>query len=720
MKRILSLLLTLVCLSTLVGQTTRSPVVVIQRQQTMVNTGAWSWSGSNARFSIPSFASAPSSPSNGMLYYNTTTSSIRAYLNGVWITAAPTGGVTYPIALNLGGTGTALGNGSAGNLIRSDGAGAVAWSTLTFPATSTINQLLYSSAANVVGGLATGNYSLLQTGATGVPAWGSITGSRALVTDVNGVVIAATTTAAEIGYVNGVSSAIQNQLDNKQALDGTLTAFAGLTIGTNELVYGTGADAFSMLAVNATGTNKFLRQVSSGAPSWEELAAGDIPDISATYQPLDADLTTLAASTAWRVFYSNGSSVITELVLGANGTFLESNGASTAPAFRTLLAADIPDISGTTGAIGATLVSLAGLTETNGGIPYGTADNAYAWLGAGAEGTLLMGNGAGAPSFLGAGTAGYFLIANGAADPVWTTQPTLTSLEGLTFTNGDVIYATGADALAVLDHGTSGYVLQANGVGAPSWLDIVNSYQPLDADLTTLAAPTTWRMFYSDGSNVITEFVLGANGTFLESNGANAAPAYRTLTVSDLTALTANRAVQTGAGGILEVATTTSTELGYVNGVTGAIQGQIDAKDDTDWNEALGSDGTYEGQTASVTVGENVVFGEVIVKKSDGEYYLTDADAVTTMPGQLIALETKGDGQACLALVVGYIREDDWNWTVGDGQANLLFPDDGTPGAMVQQAAKPSDSGDQLQVIGRVITADCIYFYPSYVLVEVN
>jgi len=71
-----------------------------------------------------------------------------------------------------------------------------------------------------------------------------------------------------------------------QPLDGTLTAIAGLTIGANELIYGTGVDAFSMLAVNATATNKFLRQVSSGALSWEALVAGDIPDILSIYLPL--------------------------------------------------------------------------------------------------------------------------------------------------------------------------------------------------------------------------------------------------------------------------------------------------------------------------------------------------------------------------------------------------------------------------------------------------
>lgn len=70
----------------------------------------------------------------------------------------------------------------------------------------------------------------------------------------------------------------------------------------------------------------------------------------------------------------------------------------------------------------AALASIAGRTETNGGILYGTADDTYAWLAAGAEGTLLMGNGVGAPSWLGAGTANSILQANGDADPTWVSS----------------------------------------------------------------------------------------------------------------------------------------------------------------------------------------------------------------------------------------------------------------------------------------------------------
>jgi len=46
-----------------------------------------------------------------------------------------------------------------------------------------------------------------------------------------------------------------------------------------------------------------------------------------------------------------------------------------------------------------TLQSLDGLTETNGGLPYGTADNAYGWLAAGAAGKVLQANGAAAPTW---------------------------------------------------------------------------------------------------------------------------------------------------------------------------------------------------------------------------------------------------------------------------------------------------------------------------------
>lgn len=75
----------------------------------------------------------------------------------------------------------------------------------------------------------------------------------------------------------------------------------------------------------------------------------------------------------------------------------------------------------------------------------------------------------------------------------------------------------------------------------------------------------TWRNAAHDGN-----LALSVNASDqLTFNG---------VVISGSTALTASRAVVTNGSGVLTAATTTSTEIGYVNGVTSAIQTQIDLK----------------------------------------------------------------------------------------------------------------------------------------------
>lgn len=76
----------------------------------------------------------------------------------------------------------------------------------------------------------------------------------------------------------------------------------------------------------------------SGAVAWGDIT-GTLADQTDLQTALDTkaniagSLTQFIGNTAWRVFYSNGSGDIVELALGADGTFLKSNGASSAPTF---------------------------------------------------------------------------------------------------------------------------------------------------------------------------------------------------------------------------------------------------------------------------------------------------------------------------------------------------------------------------------------------------
>jgi len=118
------------------------------------------------------------------------------------------------------------------------------------------------------------------------------------------------------------------------------------------------------------------------------------------------------------------------------------------------------------------------------------------------------------------------------------------------------------------------------------------------------------------------------------------------------------------------------------------------------------------------TVGENVVANEALFMESDGKYWKADADAVGTMPVKVLAMEDILADAAGLLLHEGYYRDESWAWVLGSGEANLLFAHT-TPGELVQFANKPVGSGDQVQVVGYVVTAKVIYFDPSLEIVEV-
>jgi hypothetical protein len=134
---------------------------------------------------------------------------------------ASNGGIFY----STGSAGAILsGTATARQMLQSGALGAPAWSTATWPATTTINQLLYSSAANVVGAVSTANGGILNANASGVPGM--------TVTPVLGV---PGTSTGTMGFA-GLSS-------------GTATIAAQAAAGTPTLTLPTASGTF---AVNAS------------------------------------------------------------------------------------------------------------------------------------------------------------------------------------------------------------------------------------------------------------------------------------------------------------------------------------------------------------------------------------------------------------------------------------------------------------------------------------
>lgn len=156
------------------------------------------------------------------------------------------------------------------------------------------------------------------------------------------------------------------------------------------------------------------------------------------------------------------------------------------------------------------------------------------------------------------------------------------------YTTGDTIYASASNVLSKLAIGAASTVLLSNGT-IPSWSLISNASIDAAAAIafSKLAALPSAQILIGNASNIATATAI--TGDIALSNAGVAAISTGVIVDADINgsaaialskfaALTASRALQSSAGGVIEPSSVTSTELGYVSGVTSAIQTQLDAK----------------------------------------------------------------------------------------------------------------------------------------------
>jgi hypothetical protein len=228
--------------------------------------------------------------------------------------------------------------------------------------------------------------------------------------------------------------------------------------------------------------------------------------------------------------------------------------------------------------------------------------------------------------------------------------------------------------------------------------------------------------------------------------------------------LTVSRALVSDGSGKVAVATTTSTEIGYVNGVTSAIQTQLDGKqasgtyvtnvtgtspiassggttpaisianaaadgstkgaaafNATNFSAAAGVVNTIQdiasptvnqtavGMATSIyNAGTTVTVMDLVYLGSSSTWLEASANAASTSGGLLaLSLESKNNGQAMKVSLNGsFVRNDSWSWTPG----STLYVS-GTSGQIT--TTQPSATDAVIRVLGFALTATVIYFNPS-------
>jgi hypothetical protein len=231
---------------------------------------------------------------------------------------------------------------TAGQVLQSSGSSLdPAYSTATYPSTTTLNEILYSSSANVVGQITAANNGVLITGTTGIPSL--------LADGTTGQVLTATTgsppswvSPATSGTVTSVSVVSANGFAGTVATATTTPAITisttqtGLLSGNGTAITGTAITQFNVITAGASNApNSVAPSATSGVPLISQgsssqpvfgtavVAGGGTGDTSFTaYSVICGGTTTTGA-------LQNVSG------LGTSGQVLTSNGASALPTWQT-------------------------------------------------------------------------------------------------------------------------------------------------------------------------------------------------------------------------------------------------------------------------------------------------------------------------------------------------------------------------------------------------
>jgi hypothetical protein len=285
--------------------------------------------------------------------------------------------VTSALTLaNTGVTATTYGTSTAVPTIAVDGKGRITSASntnITFPVT-TVNGFagtVVLTTSDVAEGtnqyFTTARAQASITGGASSVVTANLTASRALVSDGSGKIAAsATTTTTEIGYLAGVTSAIQTQLNGKLNLTGgTLTG--GLIGTTGSFSSGGSGDTFTIGHTSGSGIALNITKSGNGEGLYINKASGS-GNAATIIGTLNATTLVKSGGTASQFLMADGS--VNTSVL-PSGAYLPLAGGTLTGALSGTSASFSSTVTATTGTTGAA-IKLTGFTN------YGVIEDANA------------------------------------------------------------------------------------------------------------------------------------------------------------------------------------------------------------------------------------------------------------------------------------------------------------------------------------------------------
>lgn len=428
-----------------------------------------------------------------------------------------------------------------------------------------------SAAATIQSGAVT-NAKIASAAGISLDKLAALTASRAAVSDGSGFLSSSATTATEVGYLSGVTSALQTQLDGKLSLSG------GTMTGSLVL------DADPTLALGAA-TKQYVDNVAAGLSPRAAVFVATTADISLSgEQTIDGVLTS-----ASRVLVKN------QAAQQQNGIYVSAAGAWAR-------AADMNSWFEVPGAFtfveqGSTQADTGWVcTSDSGGTINVTAITFVQFSGAGeytasGQGITLTGN--------------LFAFQIDGSTLSQSLSGAKVATGGITNTE---VNASAAVARSKLASGNANRLVSNDGSGVMADLAAITVSRALASDangLPVASATTDTELGYVsgvtsaiqtqlDGKQATGSYITALTGDVTASGPGSAAATLADGTVTNakvasgaaiavdkLAAVTASRALESDASGFVQASTVTSTELGYVSGVTSSIQTQLDSKEPT-------------------------------------------------------------------------------------------------------------------------------------------